>query len=199
MSTTFRRKAAFAFFAGSGALYLGCLLLPAFDILSPHADRAPYLGFFALALGAIGHTSSWLANPLLVLAWYNLGKGRGFATFLSALVAFLLALTFLRGGQQLPAGSEGMYPYKILVGYYVWLGAISLAALAGLVNGSAGTPEPAAMLGETSDESNGLSSDQGSVLGACPNCAAAIPLKSSECPNCKAMFGPASTWRVKRL
>jgi hypothetical protein len=199
MNTTIRRRLALASVAGSGALYLGCLVLPAFDILSPHADRASYLGLAALGLGAIGHTSSWLANPLLILAWYNLGKGRGFATFLSALVAFLLALTFLRGGQQLPNGSEGMYPYRVLVGYYVWLGAIALAAIAGLVNGSAGSYEPSAVVEDTTDEANDLNSDQGLVLGTCPNCAASIPLRSRECPRCKAIFGSGSTWRVKRL
>ena len=199
MRPTFRRQAALASFAVSGALYLSCLFLPAFEILGPQSHRSPYPGAYALALGAVGHTSSWLANPLLVLAWYKLSKGRGFATFLSALVAFLFALTFLRDGQQLPGGSAGMYPYQILVGYYVWLGAISLTAVAGLVNGSAGSTQLSAVTSETSHEKNERSAIQDTAIGKCPNCTAAIPLNSSDCPSCKAMFGPGSTWRVERL
>jgi len=136
MRTALRRKTAFAALGGSVLLYLACLFLPAFDILSPHADRSPYGGLFALLLGAVGHTSSWLANPLLFFAWFMLGRGRGIATFLVALVAFMLALTFLRAGQQLPGGSEGMYPYRIMVGYYVWLLSIAVTACAGLINGN---------------------------------------------------------------
>ena len=198
MSTKLRRRAALAFSAGSGALYLGSLLMPAFDILGPQENRAPYLGIYALALGAVGHTTSWLANPLLALAWYNLGRGRGFATFLSALVALMLALTFLRGGQQLPGGSAGMYPYQILVGYYVWLGAIFIMAVAGLVNGSSGGTESSVMIGETPDETT-VGINQGAALGKCPNCTTKIPLNSTDCPSCKAMFGEGSTWTVKPL
>ena len=35
--------------------------------------------------------------------------------------------------------------------------------------------------------------------GVCPSCESVIPLLSSECPKCKAMFGPASAWRVRPI
>lgn len=135
MSKPLRQRIAFIVHVGSVLLFLICLFLPAFDILSPHADRSPYIGLAALALGVIGHTSSWLANPFLFFAWFSLGRAKGVTSFVSALIAFSLALTFLGGGQ-LAAGSEGLYPYRILSGYFVWLGAIALAAIAGLLYGN---------------------------------------------------------------
>jgi len=33
--------------------------------------------------------------------------------------------------------------------------------------------------------------------GRCPNCAATIPRSSAECPQCKAVFGPGSAWKIE--
>jgi ribosomal protein L40E len=33
-------------------------------------------------------------------------------------------------------------------------------------------------------------------MGICPNCDAIIPLSSTECPKCIAVFGQQSTWKV---
>ncbi len=35
--------------------------------------------------------------------------------------------------------------------------------------------------------------------GQCPNCDAVIALNSAECPKCKSLFGPNSSWKVKPL
>jgi len=36
-------------------------------------------------------------------------------------------------------------------------------------------------------------------LGLCPNCESEIPIGSLECPKCKALFGPHSTWKITPL
>jgi hypothetical protein len=36
-------------------------------------------------------------------------------------------------------------------------------------------------------------------LGICPNCESEIPISSLECPKCKALFRPPSTWQIKPL
>jgi hypothetical protein len=37
----------------------------------------------------------------------------------------------------------------------------------------------------------------GQLSGTCPNCVATIPVDSVECPNCQAIFGENSVWRVQ--
>lgn len=46
------------------------------------------------------------------------------------------------------------------------------------------------------DFTNGLPEEQ---LGSCPNCDAAVPLRSGNCPKCSAYFGHGSAWSVKSL
>lgn len=36
-------------------------------------------------------------------------------------------------------------------------------------------------------------------FGTCPNCNAKIPLSVTECPKCKADFGPRSSWKIQPL
>ena len=36
-------------------------------------------------------------------------------------------------------------------------------------------------------------------LGTCPNCEAVIPLDAGECPECKALFGTGSEWKIEPL
>ena len=36
-------------------------------------------------------------------------------------------------------------------------------------------------------------------LGTCPNCEEVIPLDARECPECKALFGPGSEWKIEPL
>lgn len=36
-------------------------------------------------------------------------------------------------------------------------------------------------------------------LGSCPNCEAVIPLDTQECPECNALFGTGSEWKVEPL
>lgn len=37
----------------------------------------------------------------------------------------------------------------------------------------------------------------GEIAGACPNCEATIPVASLSCPNCSAIFGEHSSWKVQ--
>ncbi|RSZ47532.1 MULTISPECIES: hypothetical protein [unclassified Variovorax] len=41
--------------------------------------------------------------------------------------------------------------------------------------------------------------DPATRLGVCPSCDAEIPYFSEECPKCRALFGPDSTWQVRPL
>lgn len=134
------RKAALVAIAGSVSLYLACLVAPAFQILSPHADRSASYGFFALIFGVAGHIS-WWANPLLVSAWVCIGNEKTSLGLLLAVVSLAIACLFLPSGQQLAGGSEGMYPYTILFGYYLWLGAIALCASAAIIQAIGSEPQ----------------------------------------------------------
>lgn len=126
------RKVALGMLAGSALLYFVSLLTPAFLILSPHADRSASSGFFALIFGVAG-SFSWWANPLFVVAWVCVGNGKSILGLALAVTSLAIACLFLRANQQLAGGSEGMYPYTILYGYYLWLGAIGLCASAALI------------------------------------------------------------------
>ena len=37
------------------------------------------------------------------------------------------------------------------------------------------------------------------AVGRCPNCSQTIPQTSLECPNCKALFGEDSVWKIQPL
>lgn len=115
-------------------LYGVSLFLPAFLYVAPQQGNPSSSGFYALVFGVAGHIS-WLANPLLVLAWIGLGKKRGTLAACLAIAALLIACTFMRSGQQLAGGSAGTYAYEILSGYYVWIASIVVCVLAGMIQG----------------------------------------------------------------
>lgn len=52
---------------------------------------------------------------------------------------------------------------------------------------------------ETASASDAPTAPSAMDRGQCPNCDAVIPMNSSECPKCKAQFGPGSAWEVKPL
>ncbi len=83
------------------------------------------LGWFgALFLG--GTYLAWFANPLFVIAILTNKKFTKLSLVLS-LIAFIIALTFLRGGKVLlnEAGHEG-YITKFQIGYWFWLASMFL-------------------------------------------------------------------------
>jgi hypothetical protein len=126
-----RKKPAFLLLAANIFLYIACLFMPAYESLTGTNEPSIWPGAFALALGFIGHIS-WLANPLLFFAWFSFKRRRSFMAASSSFLGLLVALTFLQGGT-LPVGSMGIYPYKILSGYYIWMLAIISTVLASLV------------------------------------------------------------------
>ena len=124
----------------SGMLYAGCLAAPAIRIIYPGPPPRPeeFYGFMALLMGwgYIPHGEvSWLANPMLVSAWVCNRLSHHKAALALALAAFFLALQFLAGGT--------FGQIELLPGYYLWLGAILLAAVSGGVGVAASDRERA--------------------------------------------------------
>jgi hypothetical protein len=83
------------------------------------------LGWFA-ALFLGGTYLAWFANPFFVIAILTNKKFTKLSLVLS-LIAFIIALTFLRGGKVLlnEAGHEG-YITKFQIGYWFWLASMFL-------------------------------------------------------------------------
>jgi hypothetical protein len=109
------------------AAYGLSLLLPAY-----YAGREKWPGWAALLLGFIGvigwHFSGY-ANAFLWLSWASLRSARSVRALSFALVALVLAATFLLG-HSIPTGSGGDSAYTIQLGYWVWLLSIGLTAIA---------------------------------------------------------------------
>jgi FtsH-binding integral membrane protein len=76
--------------------------------------------FFALLLGWMGNIS-WLANPLLIIAWYRLSKRKS-NTWIFGLLAILASLSFLWFNKVL-INEAGHYSSitKLEIGYWLWL------------------------------------------------------------------------------
>jgi hypothetical protein len=79
--------------------------------------------------------------------------------------------------------ADGMIAFLVSRGISNELAITLLSAASRLLKERANAPAASA---EPSDR----------LEGVCPNCSTNVPLEASECPNCKAMFGPDSAWQV---
>lgn len=110
----------------SVGLFVACLLFNAFDVGYPSSERSVGLGFQALLFGWWGvfeGIPAWLANPVLVLAWFvALRQMHKFSLQLS-LIALALMLSFL-AVTEVDAGASGraasVTGYGL--GYWLWVG-----------------------------------------------------------------------------
>jgi hypothetical protein len=126
-----RNRLANLLVSASVVLFFLSLALPA---IRPAVGGAQF-GIFAFLLGPIGLFAghfSWLANPLLWLAWRQFNKNEQGVTLFLAAFSLLIALSFLLG-KTIAVGSSGEYPYRVLIGYYVWIASIVAALAAPLV------------------------------------------------------------------
>jgi hypothetical protein len=94
-------------------------------------------GYGILAFGALGLVTfhpanlTWIANPLLFIAWGLLWAGNGMGALKSSAVALLIALFFLLMPSVVV--SEGGMPGRITglrLGYFLWLASMGTAMVA---------------------------------------------------------------------
>jgi len=125
-----RNTAAWRILALSLALYIASLVLPVYQTAAFGGLKSIY-GFEALLAGPLGFIVghfSWAANLLLWASWAKVsGEDRG-AALLLACLAVVVALQFLMG-KTISAGYDAV-PYRPVVGYYVWLASMGVAAIA---------------------------------------------------------------------
>ena len=113
-------------------LYFISLATPAYHSDIGYAEGGDYYGWAALLLGPIGLFAehfSWLANPLLWFSWMNFHRKFFGSAFVASILAILMTLTFLVN-KTIPVGSSGNFKYQVLIGYFLWVGSVVLAALA---------------------------------------------------------------------
>ncbi len=116
-------------FVLSLALYALSFTLPAFVTLYQATETTPgYLAFLIGPLGIVAGHLAWFANPLLWFSWATRMSSRSERSFNTAILAFVLAASFLFY-ETVPSGSAGDYPFRVSIGYFVWLASIGAAAL----------------------------------------------------------------------
>jgi hypothetical protein len=151
-----------------------CLVLPAYHA---YEDTPGLMAFLLGPMGLFDGHFSWFANPVLAAAWIMYWKKKYAPAVTAAVFAMLLAGTFLFA-DTIVVGSSGNYPYKVLSGYYLWLGSIAYTAVAaalGVVFGEKSESEGAGI------DSAGLRAQRyaiGVVLFALPAVLAVAPLVS---------------------
>lgn len=128
--------------AASGLLYLTSLALPALLF----AQHAPLPGYEALAWGWWGLLTgdpAWYANPAYVVTIVLMGMRRFGAALVAAAFAVLVGgSSFLAKAWWFNEGS-GTPIAALGTGFYVWLLALALAALAALYAWKVNKPQPA--------------------------------------------------------
>jgi hypothetical protein len=139
------RRSAALLLALSVALFLASLAAPAFYFGEGNVPRqalrgldALSTGWFAALFGLLGLLRGstellgalvWFVNPLLLLAWIQLWRGRQSAALQAAVPALLLALTFF-WVRRIPSPDSPMEGVVPNVGYLVWVFSIVAAIVA---------------------------------------------------------------------
>jgi hypothetical protein len=129
---------------GSIALYAASLLTPVYYTGYNVMSNA-HIGLEALILGPIGlltGQASWLANPLLWGAWRVRKSKLTRQPVAVAVAALLIAGTFLLS-RSVAVGSAGETPFRVGLGYWLWLASIACAAASALAYGSLTQPAQA--------------------------------------------------------
>jgi len=106
--------------------------MPAYLTGYPDAKSQAHYGVEAFVLGPIGlfaGHASWVANPILWVAWFKRTGSQYGLPFVLALLAGAVAASFLLN-KTIAVGSAGEYSYKATYGFYVWLASMCLAAAA---------------------------------------------------------------------
>lgn len=128
--------------AASGLLYLTSLALPALLF----AQHTPLPGYEVLAWGWWGLLTgdpAWYANPAYVVTIVLMGMRRFGASLVAAAFAVLVGgSSFLAKAWWFNEGS-GTPIAALGTGFYVWLLALALAALAALYAWKVNKPKPA--------------------------------------------------------
>ena len=121
-----------ALFVASLASYVAALSTPAY-----HTGRMnnwlEHYGLEALLIGPLGLLDgefSWLANILLWGAWLVRKKPKTLPVVL-AILAIIVAGGFLLGHTVI-VGSSGKIPFKVGLGYWLWLASMVLAGASAL-------------------------------------------------------------------
>ncbi|MBV8660426.1 MAG: hypothetical protein JO142_21615 [Burkholderiales bacterium] len=118
---------------GSIATFLLCLVLPGYCVGSHDCPIGVSLlegGWLSLLV----LQPYWLANPLLLLAWYFYFRGKTGLGSLMAWGALIVALSFIFAGT-IPldeAGTIGSIT-SLNIGYYLWVTSMALACAVSLV------------------------------------------------------------------
>ena len=113
------------------AAYVASLCVPAYRT-DYYGGPQSHFGIEALLLGPIGLFAghiSWIANPVLWQAWRKRTSSSHGLSFALALLAFVIAASFLLG-KTVAVGSAGEYAYHATFGFYLWLVSMVLAAAA---------------------------------------------------------------------
>jgi hypothetical protein len=138
-----------ALFVASLLTYLAALALPAYR--TGYNDmRQIQHGYEALLFGPLGilvGQISWFANPFLLAAWSARKRPLRRHAVALALIALAIGSSFLLG-KTVAHGDAGEIPYKVAIGFYVWLASMVLAAAAALLYTHA--PKAIGTLGEAS-------------------------------------------------
>lgn len=116
-------------FWASLAVFGISLAVPAYVTGTERSSQAHY-GLEALLLGPIGLFAghfSWLANLLLLGAWTPRDDTLVSSSF--AVMGLLIALTFLFGNT-VAVGRAGEYPYRVAIGYFLWITSFVLVTAA---------------------------------------------------------------------
>jgi hypothetical protein len=106
-------------------LFILCLCFSAYDVGFPSGERSDGRGFHLLLVGWMGVLAgipAWLANPVLVLAWYVALRRMHQLSFILSLVALVLMLSFLAVSEV--EGSASGQPSPVTgygVGYWLWV------------------------------------------------------------------------------
>ena len=120
-------------FVASLASYVAALSTPAYHTGSMN-NWLEHYGLEALILGPLGllvGQSSWLANIFLWGAWLARKMPKPLPVVLSIL-ALIVAGGFLLG-HTVVVGSSGKIPFKVGLGYWLWLSSMVLAGASALI------------------------------------------------------------------
>ena len=95
------------------------------------AKPMDHFGLEAFLLGPIGLFAghfSWLANPFLWISWTKRNVSSRSGAAIWAVVSLLVAISFFLP-KTIAVGNSGWYSYQPAMGFYLWIGSMSIALL----------------------------------------------------------------------
>jgi len=121
----------------SAVVYLASLTCPQAFCVSGNCTAWPGYGallFGWLTVGQCWANSTWLANPLLLLAWILIVLGRRIPAAVSAVAALAVSASFLAADKVIvnDGGFELMMT-GVRLAYWLWLVSMAIALVAALL------------------------------------------------------------------